>query len=61
MGIGPEVSLRALAGLGWEDVVLAGRWAKPADFGGAAVFLASEASDYVHGAVLPVDGGWLAR
>jgi 2-deoxy-D-gluconate 3-dehydrogenase len=39
----------------------AGRWAKPADFGGAAVFLASEASDYVHGAVLPVDGGWLAR
>ncbi len=39
----------------------AGRWGTPADLGGAAVFLASAASDYVHGAVLPVDGGWLAR
>ena len=39
----------------------AGRWGVPADLGGAAVFLASSASDYVHGAVLPVDGGWLAR
>jgi len=39
----------------------AGRWGVPADLGGAAVFLASRASDYVHGAVLPVDGGWLAR
>jgi 2-deoxy-D-gluconate 3-dehydrogenase len=39
----------------------AGRWGEPADLGGAAVFLASRASDYVHGAVLPVDGGWLAR
>jgi 2-deoxy-D-gluconate 3-dehydrogenase len=39
----------------------AGRWGRPADIGGAAVFLASAASDYVHGAVLPVDGGWLAR
>lgn len=39
----------------------AGRWGEPADLGGAAVFLASPASDYVHGAVLPVDGGWLAR
>jgi 2-deoxy-D-gluconate 3-dehydrogenase len=39
----------------------AGRWGVPADLGGAAVFLASPASDYVHGAVLPVDGGWLAR
>jgi 2-dehydro-3-deoxy-D-gluconate 5-dehydrogenase len=39
----------------------AGRWAKPADIGGAAIFLASAAADYVHGAVLPVDGGWLAR
>jgi 2-deoxy-D-gluconate 3-dehydrogenase len=39
----------------------AGRWGRPGDLGGAAVFLASSASDYVHGAVLPVDGGWLAR
>jgi 2-deoxy-D-gluconate 3-dehydrogenase len=39
----------------------AGRWGKPAELGGAAVFLASHASDYVHGTVLPVDGGWLAR
>ena len=39
----------------------AGRWGEPSDLGGAAVFLASRASDYVHGTVLPVDGGWLAR
>ncbi len=39
----------------------AGRWGRPADLQGAAVFLASAASDYVHGVVLPVDGGWLAR
>jgi 2-dehydro-3-deoxy-D-gluconate 5-dehydrogenase len=39
----------------------AGRWGRPADLGGAAVFLASTAADYVHGTVLAVDGGWLAR
>lgn len=39
----------------------AGRWGEPDDLAGAAVFLASAASDYVHGAMLPVDGGWLAR
>lgn len=37
------------------------RWGKPSDIGGAAVFLSSEASDYVQGITLPVDGGWLAR
>jgi len=39
----------------------AARWGKPEDMAGAAVFLASRASDYMHGAIVPVDGGWLAR
>jgi 2-deoxy-D-gluconate 3-dehydrogenase len=39
----------------------AGRWGHPEDLAGAAVFLASAASDYVSGAILPVDGGWLGR
>ena len=39
----------------------AGRWGAPADLVGAAVFLASQASDYVYGHVLVVDGGWLGR
>ncbi len=39
----------------------AGRWGRPSDIGDTAVFLLASASDYVHGAVLPVDGGWLAR
>lgn len=39
----------------------AGRWGLPSDLGGAAVFLASKASNYVHGHILAVDGGWLAR
>jgi 2-dehydro-3-deoxy-D-gluconate 5-dehydrogenase len=39
----------------------AGRFGEPEDLKGAAVFLASDAADYVHGAILPVDGGWLAR
>ena len=39
----------------------AGRWGKPEDLAGVAVFLASPASDYVHGALVPVDGGWLGR
>ena len=38
-----------------------GRWGEPADLKGAVVFLASAASDYMHGAIVPVDGGWLAR
>jgi 2-dehydro-3-deoxy-D-gluconate 5-dehydrogenase len=39
----------------------AGRWGEASDLGGAAVFLASSASDYVNGHILAVDGGWLAR
>jgi 2-deoxy-D-gluconate 3-dehydrogenase len=39
----------------------AGRWGEPEDLAGAAVFLASPASDYVHGHVLVVDGGWMGR
>jgi len=39
----------------------AGRWGRPDDLAGAVVFLASPAAAYVHGAVLAVDGGWLAR
>ena len=39
----------------------AGRWGRPEDLAGAVVFLASPAAAYVHGAVLAVDGGWLAR
>jgi 2-deoxy-D-gluconate 3-dehydrogenase len=39
----------------------AGRWGEPQDVGGAAVFLASRASDYVHGHLLVVDGGWMGR
>ena len=43
------------------DRIPAARWGAPEDLGGAAVFLASAASDYVHGHILAVDGGWLAR
>lgn len=39
----------------------ANRWGEPADLKGVAVFLASAAADYLHGAIIPVDGGWLAR
>ena len=43
------------------DRIPAGRWGLASDLGGATVFLASKASDYVSGIVLPVDGGWLGR
>jgi 2-deoxy-D-gluconate 3-dehydrogenase len=44
-----------------RDRIPAGHWGRPEDLVGAAVFLASSASDYVNGHVLAVDGGWLAR
>lgn len=43
------------------DRIPAGRWGQPEDLAGAVVFLASPASNYIHGITLPVDGGWLAR
>jgi 2-deoxy-D-gluconate 3-dehydrogenase len=43
------------------DRIPAGRWGEPKDIAGAAVFLCSSASDYVHGHILAVDGGWLGR
>ncbi|MBD0372700.1 MAG: 2-dehydro-3-deoxy-D-gluconate 5-dehydrogenase KduD [Pyrinomonadaceae bacterium] len=39
----------------------AARWGEPSDLAGAAVFLSSQASDYMHGHILVVDGGWMAR
>lgn len=39
----------------------AGRWGGPEDIGDTAVFMLARASDYMHGAIVPVDGGWLAR
>jgi 2-deoxy-D-gluconate 3-dehydrogenase len=43
------------------DRIPAGRWGTPDDLKGIVVFLASSASDYMHGAIVPVDGGWLTR
>ena len=43
------------------DRIPAARWGEPSDIAGAAVFLASPAAKYIHGTILPVDGGWLAR
>lgn len=44
-----------------SERIPAGRWGTPQDVGGAVVFLASEAAAYIHGQVLVVDGGWMAR
>ncbi|MBP2658967.1 MAG: 3-ketoacyl-ACP reductase [Firmicutes bacterium] len=43
------------------DRIPAKRWGKPEDMGGAVVFLASQASDFVHGQIICIDGGWMAR
>ncbi len=44
-----------------QQRIPAGRWGNATDVAGAVLFLASAAADYVHGVILPVDGGWLAR
>jgi 2-deoxy-D-gluconate 3-dehydrogenase len=44
-----------------QERIPAGRWGEASDIGGAAVFLSSSAAHYIHGHVLAVDGGWLAR
>ncbi len=44
-----------------SDRIPAGRWGTPDDLAGGIVFLASKASDYVNGVILPIDGGWLGR
>jgi 2-deoxy-D-gluconate 3-dehydrogenase len=44
-----------------SERIPAGRWGQPEDMGGAAVFLASAAADYIHGQTIVVDGGWMAR
>jgi 2-deoxy-D-gluconate 3-dehydrogenase len=43
------------------DRIPAGRWGNPEDFAGPVVFLSSEASNYVNGTILTVDGGWMGR
>lgn len=43
------------------DRIPCGRWGQPDELKGIAVFLASDASNYMHGSIVPIDGGWLAR
>ncbi|GAI03854.1 unnamed protein product [marine sediment metagenome] len=60
-GLNPELRSNPVTNKSILDRITAGRWGVPDDLKGAIVFLASPASNYVHGAILNVDGGWLAR
>lgn len=44
-----------------NDRIPCGRWGQPEELAGLCVFLASDASNYMHGSIVPIDGGWLAR
>lgn len=60
-----EMNTALIADAGRNEQIMqripAGRWGKPEDMVGAAVFLASKPSDYVHGEIIVVDGGWMGR
>src|SRR5699024_3565689 len=44
-----------------EEESPAGRWAKPVEVADLTLFIASEAADYIHGSVMPIDGGWTMK
>ena len=59
--LNPELRSNPVTNKFIVDRISSGRWGTPDDLKGAAVFLASHASDYVDGVVFPIDGGWLAK
>jgi len=57
---GPKTTAAAPAAA-FNDKLCCVVWGRPDDLSGVVLLLASSASDYIHGAVIPVDGGWLGR